>query len=1277
MPIFDLTKEDIAELDDKQLRELVGRLSVAELSSSSDPTSSVRWGGHHNAPDGGLDIEILLENSPKKPDFVKRQHTGFQAKKESSGFSASKIIKEMKPEGKLRPIIIQLIKESGSYVIVSNADDCSSSEQMLPSRLNAMKEAIKNEKHSENLHTDFYDKNHLATWVRNYPSIILWVKQTIGKAFTGWQPFGNWSDSPEGEDDVYLISNDVCIHDDSNQQHRDLHISEGIRKLRETINVKGTSTRLVGLSGVGKTRLVQALFEGEYSLEKSLAVYVDLGLEPEPSAQNMAENLMAQGKRIILVIDNCRPIIHRELTKVITKEGSKVSLLTVEYDINDDEKEETKVFHLEPASLDLIKTLVLRRDDSIGSLNAEKIAEFSGGNARIAIALAKTIKRGQSLGNLTEENLFERLFYQRKDKDQNLLVRAEVLSLVYSYDGENTQESNTELAVLASLMDEKANDLYKCSTELFRRKLVQKRSKWRAVLPHAIANRLAKRALENTPQDLLIDTFCAEGNKRLLKSFTHRLSYLHDSEEAQTIVDLWLSKGGMLGDVEKFDDFHILLFSNLAPVSPEKALEAIERASNGGKQMGFCSKHNLYFEDFTSLLFLLAYEKKLFERAARVLVKFVKSGFQDNIILTAKDDLRDLFKFQLEDAAIRPDPRATIIDELIKSDELEVQNIGYELLNISLNADYFRFPRDLGFGARSRDVTYSSKNIADRKLWHSNFFNLANGYLDSINTEQTTQILKIFADAFYGLWVTAQMHNEMEELATKIRSRGIWIEGWCKIRNLLSFDLDDEQIEKRDSLEQIFKNLKPITVEEKVHFFVFGKSHDLSYVYSDDDYELADTNYSSEVIYKNVKELSKEIASNIQKYSSILSDLVVIGEEFDHRFQFSEELAKQTKDKTKLWNLLVCDIKKLPIERRSIQTLRGFLCGAWEVSHELVNKWLDSVVLDQKLRPILVNLQTVIDIDSLGYKRLMKALDYEDTPVQQFKLLHNSWIDDIPFFDDDYAGLLIKLLRKENGAVVALSLFSARFPERAGVVYEASEKLLNAGRKIFMFVGLKDERKESIDRSMSRLVSYCICENVSDHVVRGLYQNFMGKLDASTTPAFQFPQVMWMMAKQRPQVFLDVFLLCPDLSPQMQSWMFSWRERRHWNKASPLAGIDSSDILKWCSHDPKDRFLKVAYAIHLYDERGLTDTAIAILENSPSPCKLLEIYKELCEPGAWSGPLSETIRKGRLALEVLIDHENLEIVTKAHEVVNELLKDEEDQRKFEELRVKAKEQRFE
>jgi hypothetical protein len=54
--MFEITPQDIAQLDDEKLRTLVGLLCEAELRGRGYSTAAVTWGGNQNAKDGGLDV---------------------------------------------------------------------------------------------------------------------------------------------------------------------------------------------------------------------------------------------------------------------------------------------------------------------------------------------------------------------------------------------------------------------------------------------------------------------------------------------------------------------------------------------------------------------------------------------------------------------------------------------------------------------------------------------------------------------------------------------------------------------------------------------------------------------------------------------------------------------------------------------------------------------------------------------------------------------------------------------------------------------------------------------------------------------------------------------------------------------------------------------------------------------------------------------------------------------------------------------------------------------
>src|ERR1700685_3906619 len=119
--MFDITPDDIALLDDKALRTLVGRLCESEMRKRGLPVSAVTYGGDQNAADGGIDVQVSLPASADITGYIPRPVTGFQVK--NMDMPPAETTAEMRPlpTGVLRPSIRKLADQSGAYIIVSSS----------------------------------------------------------------------------------------------------------------------------------------------------------------------------------------------------------------------------------------------------------------------------------------------------------------------------------------------------------------------------------------------------------------------------------------------------------------------------------------------------------------------------------------------------------------------------------------------------------------------------------------------------------------------------------------------------------------------------------------------------------------------------------------------------------------------------------------------------------------------------------------------------------------------------------------------------------------------------------------------------------------------------------------------------------------------------------------------------------------------------------------------------------------------------------------------------
>ena len=527
MSILEIDQKDLALLGNDESEELVSRLCEAEMQAKGYSARYTRLSGEAYASDGGIDVSVSIPDESFIGEYIPRPRTIFQAK--NTSMTPSKIKEEIKKH----PDLFKSLKVTGGAYVIACLQKCYA-DKPLKDRLEAMKEAIQ----ANTISIDFYDQSRLHQWLRQYPAVGLWVRKITNKPLTGWRGFDQWTTVPSEADDKIILEDGVRVFLPDSKE-TPLSIADAIPKLREYVFNSNKALRIIGLSGVGKTRLVQALFEkindGDTPLEPHRAVYTDTSLEPNPSISSMLENLNILRQKTFLVVDNCSAETHRQLTS--TPRKAEVKLITVEYDIRDDEPETTDIVRIEVNGTEITKRLILQRyPQTFHSETIERIANFAEGNARLALLIAEAAPKKGKLTELTNQVLFERLFYQRHDKNDTFKRQAEVLALVHSFSVGATEYASDELEPLAKLCECSPDLLHRTCAELMTRQIIQRRGQWRAVLPHPIANRLAKDALKSVPRQSLKSLFEHPNNRRLLKSFAKRLSHLYDDENARRIV---------------------------------------------------------------------------------------------------------------------------------------------------------------------------------------------------------------------------------------------------------------------------------------------------------------------------------------------------------------------------------------------------------------------------------------------------------------------------------------------------------------------------------------------------------------------------------------------------------------------------------------------------------------------------------------------------------------------------------------------------------------------
>lgn len=1030
MSPLDLTPQDLLKLSDAELREMIRRLCEAELASQNLPTSAVLAGGAQEAADGGLDVVVKLNQPLKTPNFIPRPYTGFQVKKH--GMTPKNCQDEMLYHGKApKNVICELAAASGAYIMVTT-DNCSDS--MLKNRLDSMLKTVSTLPNHDQILLDFYGIDRLNQWLSLFPGTQLWVRECIGQPLTSWQSHGRWTTVPTEDNDAYITDKQPHLTDISEGQAQRLTLAEGLTRFRTLLKKPQAILRLTGLSGTGKTRFAQALFEatvGNDALLPSEAIYADIGDTPFPVPAAMIEQLIAKKRRAIVVIDNCAPEIHRQLVRKIRDTANQsVSLLTIEYDVADDEPEETRVFRLETSAPSLTVDLLQRRYPSLSYDDADRLDKLSDGNTRLALALAQHVAKSGNLPQFSDRDLFQRLFNQRHAEDRHLLQEAQVLSLVYSFRISNNVQDNQqdELQVLADLAELPRRNLLSAVATLKQRQLIQSRGQWHAVLPQALANYLAVQALDSLSLRTVQQYLTIPQNSRLLKSYAHRLGTLPPHQAVISVAAIFIKSFKLRERLLENDSEALTLLEFIAPVIEDDVLTLLE---------DLFDTPDFHPDDgnrLARLLWHLAYEERNFKKAVQLLLKLIPLAPKDDVA----SYLTQLFFLLLSGTLATPAYRLEVLTELIDNDYSEVVDLELpHLFNAAFKSSHWTLAIDCSFGTRTRSAGWDlpqeapTGSINPIHTWYFGLLNLLSS-ANLIGRPAFSAVMDVLLFEFHCLWQQGFCCTALEQLCLRLVEDST---SYLLILRMVNHSLKMLRLTKADPvvllrLETLRQKLQRTDLLSTTCLTLHSSLQDLS--------DESDDCFCTKTA-ENVRQLGRTVGSKLALLLPHIENVLWINQ--TTHFPFGIGLSESTTPPEATLRLLIQSFEK-QLPQSNLDVLLGFLYGVEQQSLPVAETLIKQCLKSKTLQPYSVQVLFSYKLANWKIPLLMSMAEDTAVPFIQF-----TWLScgqrHASLSDADFIHLLQSLNRRPDSLYTVLELIYMRLYQENHNNYSASTDLIH------------------------------------------------------------------------------------------------------------------------------------------------------------------------------------------------------------------------------------------
>ena len=588
---FEVQGEDLEGLRPEQLHELLRLLLGVEAQANGIPLDGIHVSSNIAAPDGGEDGRISWRGGPERTEFLPSRLCQFQLK--AGGIKPARAGREVVARGEVKPMVRSVLEQDGHYIMLCTHPY---PPQGIGNREQAIHKALREAGLSvPTVRISFRDADMIAHWVNAHPSVALWVQEKVGRASPG--RFASWHQwrSRSGHAVPWV---------------GDPRLSQLRRAFREQLTQPRTALRVVGLSGVGKSRLcLEALGGAEDDPAakrplRDLVMYAVQSEVPDQALPAIVDQLADSGARAVVVVDDCDPQSHDDLVRLVRRVGSRVSLVTIDDEIPSHLGTDT--IPVPEAAASVVEAIVEHVAGTFPPLDRQRLARISAGFPEIPIRIGSDPGATQ-LVDPRSDQFIDRFVVGRAPQDADRLLRSATLLSAFRVvrvepantgylDPSQAHTTEDNLAPIAALGRHLTwEDLYAETQQLAERGVFKRRGGLGAIQPRPIAIRLAERQWREWDRGKWDQVLSGSLGPGLTRVAAERLAHLNGTEIAKRVVKHVCREGGSF-DTGTVDNNRAEVLVCLAEVDAEVVAEYIEGLLDGDpdpSRLGDTVRHSL------------------------------------------------------------------------------------------------------------------------------------------------------------------------------------------------------------------------------------------------------------------------------------------------------------------------------------------------------------------------------------------------------------------------------------------------------------------------------------------------------------------------------------------------------------------------------------------------------------------------------------------------------------------------------------------------------------
>jgi hypothetical protein len=880
-------------------------LLYSEAKAFNIPASCVHVPLQITVPDGGEDARIQWDaHLLKKTDWIPNCFTIFQSKAMDMGPAQCKKELFKTKSRDLKPSIEEVFDAGGAYILFFNRS-CNTQKCQKP-RIDKMREGLKEagKPYAKSANIQIYDSNTIAAWTNSHLSAIIAVKNWLKKATQpGALTWQNWKDYDKYQNPYFTDEKREAV----------------LQELQNRFKERHAIGRMVGLSGIGKSRLALEAFRppedpNEQSDQEAInrsVIYIDASANSEiPSALIQWGNQQISG---IVVVDNCDLELHELLKSQIRHKSRNLSLLTIDSNPeNENADPEELVIKLDPVSDDVIKKITQHFYPSFNPEEISRVVEFSQGFPQMAMLIAEANLKGRSsIARLGDSSIVKKLSRLANESEANKVISS---CSLFSHFGIQDDKSDQWKFISKNICKLDDDDFYRILKKYIAKGILDQRGRFVRVVPKPLAIRLASDWWDNTPSDTCEKIFRACIDNDLLIPLCDQMKNLHSSESVRTFVSDYYKLNGPNCTLENFTSAtgsKILYY--FVEINPETCIDALTKVFGNLPKEEMLEAPNR--RDIIWALEKLCFWKQTFVKSAELMAKFAVAeteSFGNN----STNLFFQLFGWQVSGTEAPPELRLQVLTDLSDSGNLELKKLAISAAGHALKTNgFFRVSGAESQGSRPVGKEWRPKYWKDLFNYWRAALKFLQGFAmedDECGEHARKQIVEYMGGLIF--------HGRLKDLDSVLREicdhRGyFWPELYNEFYEIVRMQLKRSERKELSLLKKWLTSLESRTIQEKFQMLVNTPPS-----------PLWDFDRESKIMTRKIKKLALECSKNPDELMKNLSLLFYGENRYGHFLGYCIGQKLKNSDSFLTKSLEILSDKK-DTKNLSLNVLGGFLTG--------------------------------------------------------------------------------------------------------------------------------------------------------------------------------------------------------------------------------------------------------------------------------------------------------------------------------------------------------------